>query len=58
MHFTLCKFFPFQAKQMQRHITALQLCRCLGNHESLTKEEKLELAKELIDRHKHGLQFG
>ncbi|XP_052801736.1 N-alpha-acetyltransferase 25, NatB auxiliary subunit-like [Mya arenaria] len=45
-------------KQMQRHITSLQLCRCLGCHENLTKEGKLSFAHELVQRHNHGIQFG
>ncbi|KAL4223710.1 N-alpha-acetyltransferase 25 [Mactra antiquata] len=45
-------------KQMQRHITCLQLCRCMSAHVKLTKDEKLELARELVDRHKNGLKFG
>ena len=36
----------------------LQLNRVLGIYDRLAKEEKLELARELIDRHNHGLEFG
>ena len=43
---------------MQRHITVLQLNHFLGSHDKLTKEEKIELAKELIERRKSGLSFG
>ena len=43
---------------MQRHLTALQLNHFLGSHDKLSKEEKIDLARELIERHKHGLEFG
>ena len=49
---------PFQVKQMQRHITALQLCQCLGCQVNSSKDDKIHLAKELVERHKQGIKFG
>ena len=43
---------------MQRHITVLQINHFLGSHDKLSRDEKVDLAKELIDRHKYGLLFG
>ncbi|KAJ8312970.1 hypothetical protein KUTeg_010343 [Tegillarca granosa] len=50
--------YPLDAKQMQRHLTILQLKRYLGMYDKCSVEEKISLAKELLDRYKHGLQFG
>ncbi|XP_033119336.1 N-alpha-acetyltransferase 25, NatB auxiliary subunit-like [Anneissia japonica] len=45
-------------KQIQRHLSWLQLCRYLGLHEKLSNEEKLLLAKDLCKRHIAGLCHG
>ncbi|KAK3084712.1 hypothetical protein FSP39_017808 [Pinctada imbricata] len=50
--------FATNKKQMQRHITYLQMSRYLGAHGKLSTEEKLSMSRELIARYQHGLDFG
>ncbi|XP_046361388.2 N-alpha-acetyltransferase 25, NatB auxiliary subunit-like [Haliotis rufescens] len=45
-------------KHMQRHISVLQLSRYIGQHRAMTDSDKVTLAKDLLDRHKKGLEFG
>ena len=54
----LILFFSNQAKQMQRHLCVLQMSQYLGLHSNLSMEETQTLAKELMQRHQHGLTFG
>ncbi|XP_046385897.1 N-alpha-acetyltransferase 25, NatB auxiliary subunit [Ischnura elegans] len=49
--------FPETAQQMQQHINLIELSRRIGFHQSLSREEKLELATNFICHYAHGICF-
>ncbi|XP_077995512.1 N-alpha-acetyltransferase 25, NatB auxiliary subunit-like [Glandiceps talaboti] len=46
------------AKQLQRHLSYLQLSRYLGMHLKLSVEEKVTLSEEMMVRYNESLNFG
>ncbi|XP_060069470.1 N-alpha-acetyltransferase 25, NatB auxiliary subunit-like [Ylistrum balloti] len=50
--------YASSVKQMQRHITLLQLMRYMGYYDKLSTTERLVLVKEYIQRYHHGLSYG
>ncbi|XP_064648913.1 N-alpha-acetyltransferase 25, NatB auxiliary subunit-like [Lineus longissimus] len=47
-----------ETKEMQRHLTYLNISRYLGKHLEMDCDAKLALSKELVRRHEAGLPFG
>jgi len=48
----------WQAKSVQRHLTLLQLSRCVGVHQDMLTSQRLELVDELCQHYDAGLQLG
>jgi hypothetical protein len=46
-----------QVRQMQEHISSLQLSRCVGCHVDLSVTDKLALASSLLQYYDHGRTF-
>lgn len=46
-----------QIKQMQQHISSVQLSRCVGCHTDLSVADKLALASSLLQYYDHGHSF-
>lgn len=46
-----------QVRQMQEHISSLQLSRCVGCHVDLSVADKLALASSLLQFYDHGHSF-
>ncbi|XP_023213647.1 N-alpha-acetyltransferase 25, NatB auxiliary subunit-like isoform X1 [Centruroides sculpturatus] len=49
---------PSDSRQMQRHLCYIQLKHWLGGHDQFLPHQRLHLAKDLLERYYHGLQFG
>ncbi|XP_071448582.1 N-alpha-acetyltransferase 25, NatB auxiliary subunit [Hetaerina americana] len=49
--------FPDTAQQMQQHINLIELSRRIGLHQSLSRDDKIELATSLISHYAHGICF-
>ncbi|CAH1802298.1 unnamed protein product [Owenia fusiformis] len=45
-------------KELQRHLTLIQLSRYIGCHDLLSDDAKSQMAKTLVLRYKDGLKFG
>ncbi|XP_021357895.1 N-alpha-acetyltransferase 25, NatB auxiliary subunit-like [Mizuhopecten yessoensis] len=50
--------YASSVKQMQRHITLLELMRYMGYYDKLSTDDRLVLIKEYIQRYHNGLDFG
>ncbi|KAJ4445258.1 N-alpha-acetyltransferase 25, NatB auxiliary subunit [Periplaneta americana] len=48
---------PSSVKQMQQHISSVQLSRCVGCHLDLSVTDKLALASSLLQYYDHGHSF-
>ncbi|KAJ9576201.1 hypothetical protein L9F63_006934, partial [Diploptera punctata] len=48
---------PTSVKQMQQHISSVQLSRCVGCHMDLSVSDKLALASSLLQFYDHGHTF-